>query len=185
MNNIIKTKSLLKQINEILDNIPEKNDISDIINNLNELINYLQKVQQILINMPTNEEAQKAKKAIKKLNDILNRNPLIKEILIGKRIKKEKKKIDKLETEQDQENSLYQEKINQYIEELSKLTESEIRNYLEIDNKIFTNKVLISILSKLGRSVAKKTSKKELIDIIVTTIINNRTYEGLRKSDSD
>lgn len=185
MKEIKDAKILFNNISNLIEILPNKEDLENLVNSLNEIIKYLDKINKILINMPTDQEAIKTREALKKLEIILNRNPMLSEVL--KKKKSTKKAIKKEEVIIKNINKeIPKEKVNEHINKLLELPEVEMRNYLE-DNKdkIFTNKLLIEILLNLGVKVSKKTTKKELINHIVNTIINNRTYQGLRKLEID
>jgi len=177
MSDIKKLEMILRKIKEILKFLPTNQEKLTIIDSLKEIISFLEGLKGIFANMPSIEEAEKAKNALLNLENILQKNPLIKEIVIGKPIRL-KKEVSFVKPQTKIEIS--DEIVEEELERLKKLSENEIRNLLNNDKK-YAKKLLIAISEKLGRKVSSKMTKKELIENIVTTIINKRTYEGLMK----
>lgn len=175
MSDIKKLQIILKKNHELLGFLPSKKDKIKVIEGLDELISFLNEVKEILQRMPSLEEAEKAKKALEGLENILQRNPIIKQIIVGKHVKTKCSSTLK----QPKVNFTIDEKlIEKELNKLQKLSESKIRTLLANDKK-YTKKLLLAICQKLGRSVSSRSTRKELVEIIVTTIVNKRTYEGL------
>jgi len=177
MSTVRNWRSAIFHLKKIFDQLPKKSEKDELIKNIVEIIQFLTQVNEFIKAMPTAEEAAKAKEALEKLENILDRNPLLKDLLSRKKYSKPtalEKRAPKASIAVKDDK-----KIDQEIEKLIKMRENEMRRRL-LENKLYTKDILKSILLKLGISVPKKITKKELVDQIVTTIVNQRTYEGLR-----
>jgi hypothetical protein len=137
----------------------------------------LESIRDIFVNMPSLEEAEKAKDALLKLEEIFERNPLVRDIIFGISVKRKK---DKVSIKSDKKIEISDEVIEKELDALRKLSEQEIKNFLNNEKK-YSKSFLTAIAGKLGRRVSSKTTRKELIDSIATIITNVRTYEGLMK----
>jgi len=177
MSDIKKLEMMLRKIKEILDLLPTQQEKIAIVDSLRTLISFLDGLKDIFINMPSIEEAEKAKEALLKLENVLQRNPLIKEIIMGKSMKIKK---DAPSAKPERRIEISEDIVEKELERLKEVPESEIRNILR-NEKRYTKKLLSAISEKLGRRVSSKATKRELIENIATTIINMRTYEGLMK----
>lgn len=175
MSDIKRFELMLKKIKEILNSLPTNKERTEIIQGLKSIISFLDGLKDIFANMPSIEEAEKAQHALLNLENILQRNPLIKEIIIGKPVKARK---ETLFAKTQKMIEISEEIVEKELERLQKLPENEIRQLLS-DEKKYNKKLLSAISEKLGKRVSSRTTKKELIENITVSIINMRTYKGL------
>jgi len=175
MSSLRRRKNITFHLKKILEQLPEKKEKEEIITGINELIKFLDRINKSFETLPTLEEAKKAKNTLEKLENILERNPLIEEIFLSKR----QKKVSKPSIIDSTQEKGTSKEIKEEVERFLKMPEDELRSCL-LKEKRYTKKTLIAILSELGIRVSKKTLKKQLIEEIVTTIVNSRTYKGLR-----
>jgi hypothetical protein len=179
MNSVKKFKTIFSRIKESLNLLTTNEEKKEIVNGFKEIISFLESLKDVFINMPSLEEAEKAKDAIIKLESIIEKNPLIKEIIFGKPAKYKKSPTP---VKPQKKIEISGELVEKKLGELKKHSEEEIKNLLD-NEKDYPKPLLIAIAEKLGRRVSSKTTRKELITNIATMITNIKTYEGLMKNE--
>ena len=176
MTNLKRFRILFSKIKDNLNFLPTNDEKKAIIEGLREIIGFLEGIKDIFVNMPSLEEAEKARDALVKLDEIFERNPLVRDILFGVSVRK--KDIGSIKPEKKIEIS--DEDIEKELESLKKLSEQEIKNFLNNEKK-YPKSLLIAIAKKLGGRVSSKITRKHLIENIATIITNVKTYEGLMR----
>jgi hypothetical protein len=171
MSSIKAWKKLVHQLRRLLESLPPREERDELVRAINEIVDMLSQVSSSLSSLPASEEASEARKVLEKLEFILNRNPLLRDISF----KAKPKRISKVSPL----IQISREEVLHEIEVLSKLSKEELRIHLSQDIR-YSKKFLSLILSELGRSVPSKATKDQIIDEIVTAITTRRTYEGLR-----
>lgn len=168
---------IFKRFKKLIDALPTAEEKRQLSKSINEIVSFFTELNTVFQNLPTKEEAEKAKNALDKFENILQRNPLLKEVLSPK--KQASKSAKKRSTKQKKVIEFPDEQLENEIQYFLTLSEEKLRSTLTQEKK-YTNNYLSALLGKLGWRVPKKATKKELIDQIVTTIVNLRTYRGLR-----
>jgi hypothetical protein len=172
MSSIKAWKKLVHQLRRLLESLPPREERDELVRAINEIVDTLSQVSSSLSSLPASEEASEARAALEKLEFILNRNPLLRDISFKAKPKRISFKISP-------PIQISREEVLHEIEVLSKLSKDELRIHLSQDIR-YSKKFLSLILSELGRSVPSKATKDQIIDEIVTAITTRRTYEGLR-----
>ena len=175
MSNIKQWRSLTQNLRKVLDELPSPSEREESVRAINELIAVLNDIGSAFGAMPTAEEAARAREYLVKLENIVNRNPLLRAGPNGRKAKPQAQngsKPSKLEA------SFPEEVITQSIADLSVMTEVTMRSELD-DAKRYSNSFLKALLTHMGRRAPSRGVKSEMIDEIVATLINRRTLEGI------
>ena len=175
MTNVRQWRSLTQNLRRILDELPSSKEREESVKAINELMTVLENFSAAFGAMPSTEEASKAKESLAKLESIVNRNPILRGGFNGKTAKPRARNGSKAPK---QDNYFPEEVIVQTISDLDKMPEITMRSELD-DTRRFPNSFLKAMLSHLGRRVPSKGVKSEMVDQLVATLINRRTYRGL------
>ena len=175
MSNLKQWRSLTQNLRKVLDELPSSSERKESVNAINELMAVLGDLSNAFGAMPSIEEASKAKEALMELENIVNRNPILRRISNGKAVKPRANGVNK---SPKPDGFFSEEVIRQTIADLNEMPETTMRSELE-NAKRFPNSFLKAILSHLGRRVPSKGVKSEMVDQLVATLINRRTYRGL------
>jgi len=176
LTNIKQWKSLTSQLKRILDELPSSNEREEIISSLRHLIILLEDLRNALGMLPTAEEAALAKESLAKLESVVNSNPLLRGQVNRKRLDGEsRQRTNRSGTAQNPPVK----DVEQMLERLYRMPEGTLRNEL-MNSKNYPNNLLRAMLTHLGRRVSSKGSRGELMEQLIVTIVNKRTYEGLR-----
>lgn len=173
MTNFKEWGKMIRQLKELLEVLPSQEEREEVVSAIKEIMTILSQIGDSLSSLPTREEAAKAREGLERLEFVLERNPLLRSVSF-KEVKP--KPVPKA----SQPTEIPQESVLREVEELTQLPEEQLQMRLSQDER-YSKRFLLSILSALGRQVSSKATKKEIIDQIVVTIVNRRTYEGLRK----
>jgi hypothetical protein len=176
LTNIKQWKSLTSQLGKVLTDLPTFKEREEIISSLKNLINVLGELNTAIGMLPTAEEAFKAKEALSKLESVINNNPLLRSQGPRRSLKTvSRKRINGMQPEH-----IYPiEQIEKTLERISRMPEGSIRSEL-INSKDIPNALLKAILTHLGRRTSEKSPRNELVEQLIVTIVNKRTYQGLR-----
>ena len=160
----------------MLDELPTSTERDELVGSLRELISLLEDLSKALGRLPTAEEASNAKESLAKLEGVVNTNPLLR----GRSAKGGAKARVQKRTNASQPGTSYpKEAVEQKVDALSKLSEGMLRN--ELDNpQSYPNSLLRALLIQMGRRAPSKGVKSEMVEELVVTIVNRRTYQGLR-----
>lgn len=179
MTNTRKWQGVIRQLKVLLETLPSPEEKDEIVRGITGIVSMLDELGRSLGNLPTSTEAAKAKDALERLEDVLGRNPLLR---VGAPKWREscapkapRRRIKPSEV------SIPKDNILREIETLSQLPEDALRTRLQQQDR-YSIDLLRSILAELGRRTPSKVTRKEMIEQVVVTIINRRTYEGLRGS---
>jgi len=165
-------KNNIKKLQDLMQQLPTKSDVLEFIETLDELIKFLSDLKDKLQFLPTFEEASLAKDALQKIDEILDRNPLLQDILLGQKV--QKKSIKRIPKEQKD--------VISHSAIVHKLFNLPIDNLFDfLNSQGLTNKELRKILQELGDEPPSRMTKMQLINRIVTIVTNQRTYDGLRE----
>lgn len=160
-------------LKEFFKTLPSKGELDEILKLIKELIEFLKQIETSLSNLPTSEEAERARNALERLSFILEHNQLLKNITSQTRLHKQRVTSSSIPEEKA---------VVELVSNLFQLPEEKLREVLNEEK--YSKKFLLAILLHLGRKVPSKISKKQAIEQIITHIITKRTYEGLMgKSD--
>lgn len=179
MTNVRKWQGVIRQLKVLLETLPSPEERDVIVRGIRGIVDVLDELGRSLGNLPTSTEAAKAKDALERLENILGRNPLLR---VGSPKTKEtsapkptQRRVKPLE------GSIPKDGILREIDALSQLPEGALRNRLHQQSH-YSKDLLRLILAELGRRTPSKVTRNEMIEQIVVTIVNRRTYEGLRGS---
>ena len=169
-------KSLTQQVRRLLDELPASTERDEVIGSLKQLISVLEDLTKALGALPTAEEAARAKESLAKLESIVDSNPLLRR----QPAKNSPSLPTRKRTDSAQAGSSFSHGIVAgKIERLGTMSESALRNALE-NPRDYPNSLLRALLGHLGRKVPSKGVRREMVEQLAVTIINRRTYEGLR-----
>ena len=177
MTNVRKWQGVIRQLKVLLETLPSPEERDDIVREIRGLVDVLDELGRSLGNLPTSTEAAKAKDALERLENILGRNPLL-------RVRPPKTKGTSVPKppargRKPLEVSIPKDDILKEIDTLNQLPEDALRMRLRQQDH-YSKEFLRLILAELGRRASIKVTRNEMIEQIVVTIINRRTYEGLR-----
>lgn len=176
MTNIKQWRSLTQQLRKVLDGLPASSERDESVRSLRELISVLGDLSKALGTLPTAEEAVKAKESLAKLESIVNTNPLLR----GRSATNgAKAQVRKRTVASPAEPSHEKEVVEQMVNRLSKMSEAPLLRELE-NSKTYPNSLLRAMLIHLGRRAPSKGVKSEMVEELVVTIVNRRTYQGIR-----
>lgn len=176
MSSLKKWQSNVRQLKALLDSLPSREEREEVVRGISEVITILGEVGKSLGSLPTSQEAAKAKDALEDLENILARNPLLRATP-----PKNKKTLVARHPQRRGESSgmpIARDDVLEEIGAISQLPEDALRNRLQQRDR-YSRELLRSILAELGRRAPAKATRHEMIDQIVVTIVNRRTYEGL------
>lgn len=176
MTNVRQWRTLTSNLRKVLDELPSPSEKEESVQAINELVTVLGDLGSAFGAMPTSEEASKAKESLAKLESIVNRNPILRGGSNGKKAKP--RTATNGNRPAKQAPFFPEEVIAQTITDLDEMPEAAMRSELE-DGKRFTNSFLKAILSHLGRRPPSKGVRVEMVEQLVATLINRRTYRGL------
>lgn len=181
MSNVRKWQSVIRQLKVLLEMLPSPEERDDIVRGIGGIVGVLEELRGSLGSLPTSAEAAKAKDALEKLENILERNPLLR---VGSPKTKETgaRKPPRRRIESP-EMFIPTDDILREIATLSKLPEDTLRKRLQQQDH-YSKEFLRSILSELGRRESSRVPRNEMIEQIVVTVVNRRTYEGLRGNET-
>lgn len=175
MSNIKQWRSLTQNLRKVLDELPSSSEREESVKAINELIAVLTEMGDAFGAMPTAEEAARAREYLDKLENIINRNPLLR---AGANGGKAKPQTQNGSESVSPDGSFSEEVVKQTIAELAKMPELEMRSELE-GSRRFSNSFLKALLTNMGRRAPSRGVKSEMIDEITATLINRRTLEGI------
>ena len=175
MSNVKQWRNLTQSLRKVLDELPSPSEREESVRAINELIAVLTEMGSVFGAMPTTEEAERAREYLAKLENIVNRNPLLR---AGPNGRKAKPQAENGSKPVSPDGSFPEEVVNQTIAELGKMPEPEMRAELE-DSKRFSNTFLKALLTYMGRRAPSRGVKSEMVDEIVATLVNRRTLEGI------
>jgi len=174
MINVGKWKNIIYRSKKILQQLPTEAERNEIVKEINEIIEFLSKANDFVKSLPTLEEANKANETLKRFEDILERNPLIKKVLSGKhQYKKSPVSSDKKRPLMKLNSEEVESKINEFM----KMSRSALSAHLQ--QQYYSKKELMTLLSGLMESAPKNAPKKELIARIIAAVTNRKTFMGL------
>lgn len=176
MSTMKQWKSLTLQLKKILDDLPTVVEREEMVSSINNLKAVLDDMGKSVSSLPTADEASRAKESLAKLENIVNSNPLLR-AYTAKR--SPRVVLRKPKNGAHLESQLITSNVAPMIERLNTMSESSLRQELNDSNNI-PNNTLKAILMHLGRKVHSKNSRRELVEQLIVTIINRRTYQGLR-----
>lgn len=163
----------------MLETLPSPEEVQALASSTAEIARVLNQVSISLGNMPTNSEAAKTKEVLLQLGSILDRNPMLRGILTTKTSTRSRR-----ETRKSTPNTYSLKDVAlKEIEHFNLLPEDALRTVL-VQEK-YNSALLRAILLELGRNMPSKATKKDMVDQIVLTLVNRRTYEGLRGGASN
>lgn len=163
-----KWNKIINYLKILLNNVPSQEEKEETIKAIDKIIQILVDTKQSIFKLPTSNNVEEAKDALTKIEFIFKKNPILQKLL------PKSKRVSKISCS----TPISQEKVLQEIQELRSLPENEIRDYLK--QKKYPKKFLIAILSQFGRKMSTKANKNQIIEQIVTAIITQRTYQGLK-----
>jgi len=170
MSSVKKWRKVTNQLRLVLESLPSSEERDELVTAINEIVKILTQLSSSLNNLPTVEEATRAKEALEKLEFILEHN-----VLLRQKPSKAKQKRDE---KAPRLAKISREDIQREIQILTQLSEEEMKKRLK-QSKNYSKEFLRLILSELGRRVSSKATKQEMIDQITIAITTKRTYEGL------
>ena len=170
-------KSLTQNLKRVLDGLPSPDEKEESIKAINELVSVLENLGKAFGAMPTVDEASRAKESLAQLENIVSRNPVLRGGSNGETTKPRPRASNGSKPSKTVP-SYPEQVVAQTITDLDKMPENAMRSELE-DAKHFTNSYLRAVLSHLGRSVSSKSVRSEMVDQLVSTLVNRRTYRGL------
>ena len=176
MTNVRQWRTLTSNLRKVLDELPSPSEREESVQAINELVTVLGDLGSAFGAMPTSEEASKAKESLAKLESIVNRNPILRASSNGKTAKPRAATNGNKPIKQTP--SYPEEVVTQTLADLDKMPETAMRSELE-DGKKFTNSFLKAMLIHLGRRPPSKGVRVEMVEQLVATLINRRTYRGL------
>lgn len=176
MTNIKQWKSLSSQLNKVLDDLPSSNERAEIVSSLKHLITLLEDLSNAMGMLPTAEEASLAKEALIKLDTVVSSNPLLRSQVPRKRVDTESRQRKNVSSKVQIHPEI---KIQRVLERLDSMPEGTLRQEL-MNSPNIPNSMLREMLIHLGRRVSSKNARRELVEQLITTIVNRRTYQGLR-----
>jgi hypothetical protein len=173
-------KSLTLQLKKIFDDFPTATEREEMVSSINNLQTVLDELGKALSSLPTADEAARAKESLKKLENIIDSNPLL------------RSQVDRSTkpTSRTTKNNIRSESlpnilnIAPILERLATMPEANLRQELSTSNGI-TNNMLRAMLTHLGRKVSSKDTRKEMVEQLIVTIVNRRTFQGLRGEQED
>jgi len=176
MANMRKWQSVIRQSRALLETLPSPEERDDIVRGIRGIVKVLNELSGSLGNLPTSTEAAEAKNALERLENILGRNPLLR---VGSpKTKETSTPKPPRRSIKPSEASIRKDDILREIDSLSQLPEDTLRMRLQQQDH-YSKGFLRLVLSELGRRTSSKVTRNEMIEQIVVTIINRRTYEGL------
>lgn len=175
MSSMKQWKSLTLQLKKILNDLPTAAEREEMVISVNKLSTILDELGKSLSSLPTADEASRAKESLAKLEHIIDNNPLLRTYTA----RGTKGASHKTKTSPRPESPPINLNIAPILERLVVMPETNLRNELN-DSKGITNNILRAILTHLGRKVPNKNTRKEMVEQLIVTIVNQRTYQGLR-----
>lgn len=179
MTSVKKWQGIIRQLKVLLETLPSPEERDDIVRGIAGIVDVLDELGRSLGNLPTSTEAAKAKDALERLENILGRNPLLRAGPV------KTKGTSALRPPRGSRKpsgvSIPKDDILKEIDTLSQLPEDSLRMRLQQQDH-YSKEFLRLLLAELGRRASSKVTRNEMIEQIVVTIINRRTYEGLRGS---
>ncbi len=177
MSNVREWKSLTQNLRKALDGLPSSAERADSVKAIGELVSVLEELGSAFGAMPSLEEASKAKESLANLESIVSRNPILRGGTNGKMAKQRNRGANGSRPSSS-EPTYPEELVSRSIADLDKLPEDAMRG--ELGNaREFPNSYLKAVLSHLGRRVPSKSVRAEMVDQLVSTLVNRRTYRGL------
>ncbi len=168
-------KSLTLQLKKIFDDFPTATEREEMVSSINNLKTVLDELGKSLSSLPTADEASRAKESLAKLENIIDSNPLLRSYTA----RGTKSKSRKIKNSTQPKSSSITLNITPILERLATMPEANLRHELNDSNGI-TNNMLRAILTHLGRKVSSKNTRKEMVEQLIVTVVNRRTYQGLR-----
>ncbi len=161
----------LKTVTEALPSSTEREEIRQ---NIQELINFLQTLNEAVADIPTVEDAQQLRHSLENLERRVQASK-------GAKLFKLLDTRTRLSTGRAGAASVNLEEGHKDLENLSKLDLDALKQTVKDENQ-YPVKRLRGILAALGLHVSSKKIRSELADLVVTKISNYRGYESLRKA---
>jgi hypothetical protein len=168
-------KSLTLQLKKIFDDLPTATEKEEMVNSINSLKTVLDELGKSLFSLPTADEASRAKESLTKLENIIDSNPLLRTYTA----RNTKSTSRKIKNGARPESSSIILNIAPILDRLIAMPEDNLRHELNDSNGI-TNNMLRAMLTHLGRKVSSKDTRKEMVEQLIVTVVNRRTYQGLR-----
>lgn len=176
MSTMKQWKSLILQLRKIFDDLPTATEREEIVSSIKNLQRVLDDLSKSVSSLPTADEASKARESLARLESIVNSNPLLR----GYTAKRSPKGVSrKPNGGATSEPPPVVPNVTQISERLNAMTESGLRHELNESNNV-SNNTLRAVLTHLGRKVPSKNTRREMVEQLIVTIINQRTYQGLR-----
>lgn len=172
-----KIESFLSKLSELVDTLPSQETKSQIDQDLDVLIKFLQDFRGRLKSVPTVEDTDGIVSTIETLKDyvrVAESDPVM-SVILGFR-------SDKGSSKKSSQNSLTEMECREakiIAQELRGLSEKEVEDRLA-DPKKHTVAMLRQIAGELGLRISSKASKKVIVETIIKTIENERGYRILR-----
>lgn len=169
---IVKKKTLIKGLNNLLNGLPSNSEKQEINKNFEELIAFFNTLRKNFNNVPSLEDMQEVKKNIDNIETILAQsetNPIIANAL-GIRLKSSLKSKPKI-TEEDIN------KAKNILKEIESLPVDKINSRLH--DKNISLKEIRAISLELGIKSSDRLGKDKLIHQITNKIANYRGYKQL------
>ena len=160
----------------VLDELPSSAERDEIVRSFRELTSVLEDLSKALGRLPTAEEASQAKEGLAKLENTVNSNPLLRSNSARSGAKVQVRRGTVASRAGLSESK---EVVERTVEHLSGMSEMTLRDELGNSNS-YPNSLLRAMLIQLGRRVPSKGVRSEMVEQLVVTIVNRRTYQGLR-----
>lgn len=178
MTNVRKWRGVIRQLKVLLETLPSPEEREEIVREIRGLVDVLDELGRSLGNLPTSTEAAEAKDALERLGNIVVRNPLLR---VGPpKTKQTSTPKPPRPSIKPAEASIPKDNILREIDALSQLPEDALR--IRLQQNQYSKEFLRLILAELGGRASSKVTRNEMIEQVVVTIVNQRTYEGLRGS---
>jgi len=175
MSSMKQWKSLTLQLKKIFDDLPTATEREEMVSSINNLKTVLDELGKSFSSLPTADEASRVKESLVKLENIIDSNPLLRSYAA----RGTKPTSRKTKNSIRHESSLITLNIAPILERLLTMPEANLRHELNDSNGI-TNNMLRVMLTHLGRKVSSKDTRKEMVEQLIVTVVNRRTYQGLR-----
>lgn len=176
MSTMKQWKSLTLQLRKIFDDLPTAVEREDIVSSIKNLQRVLDDLSKSVSSLPTVDEASKARESLARLENIVSSNPLLR----GYTAKRSPKVVSrKPKSGAPGKPPPIIPNVSQIIERLSAMPEASLRHELNDSNNL-SNNTLKVVLTHLGRKVPSKNTRREMVEQLIVTIVNRRTYQGLR-----